>query len=181
VQIARLPGALHNYCLSLRRRQHYSFRLHDWPAATLTSSALGFLSGGGLKSRGGVVSGPSPKGDAGVGLAKSGDGVGKAAAGLFPMPGIMNTVIGAFKSESVGVASVEQIGMSKVVNVGATFFTQVGKKMKIEVGDELEIVVGKSHLVMRKDGSVILNGSKFVFTASGPVEVYGSVIDLNKP
>ena len=49
--------------------------------------------------------------------------------------------------------------------------------MKVEVGEELEIVVGKSHLVMRKDGSVILNGTKFIFTASGPVEVYGSVID----
>jgi type VI secretion system secreted protein VgrG len=128
-----------------------------------------------------VVSGLSPKSDAGVDLAKSGDGVGKAAAGLFPMPGIMNTVIGAFKSESVGVASVEQIGMSKVVNVGATSLESVGKFKKITVGDEFVIEVGASKFIMRKDGTVIILGTNFNFTASGPAQLNGSVVDLNKP
>jgi type VI secretion system secreted protein VgrG len=49
-------------------------------AGTLASSALGFLSAGGLGSRQGVVSGPSPRADAGTALAGSGSGVGDAAS-----------------------------------------------------------------------------------------------------
>jgi type VI secretion system secreted protein VgrG len=148
-------------------------------AATLASSALGFLSGGGLGSREGVVSGPSPKSDAGVDLAKSGDGVGKAAAGLFPMPGIMNTVIGAFKSESVGVASVEQIGVSKVVNVGATSLESVGKFKKIAVGEEFVIEVGDSKLIMKSNGEILILGKKFNFVATDHFQMRGKPIDLN--
>jgi len=82
-------------------------------AGTLASSALGFLGAGGLGSRQGVVSGPSPRADAGTALAGSGTGVGDAASSLFPLPGIMNTIVGSFKSDTVGVARVEQIGVSK--------------------------------------------------------------------
>ena len=55
----------------------------------------------------------------------------------------MNTIIGMFKSESVGMASVEQIGMSKVTNVGATFMTSVGKEQHTTVGEIQKINVGK--------------------------------------
>ncbi len=150
-------------------------------AGTIGSSALGFLGGGGLKSREGVVDGPSPRADAGVDLAKSGDGVGKAAAGLFPMSGIMNTVVGKFKSDTIGIARTEQIGVAKVTNVGATQMVNVGKFKKTTVGEEFVIEVGKSKFIMRKDGTVIILGTNFNFTASGPVQINGSVVDLNKP
>jgi len=43
------------------------------------------------------------------------------------------------------------------------------------------IEVGKSRLIMRKNGEVVINGTKFNFTASGAVQINGKVVDLNKP
>jgi len=150
-------------------------------AGTLASSALGFLGAGGLGSRQGVVSGPSPRADAGTALAGSGTGVGDAASSLFPLPGIMNTIVGSFKSDTVGVARVEQIGVSKVTNVGQTSLEKVGKFKKLIVGDEFVIECGASKFIMRKDGTVIILGTHFNFTASGPTQINGVVVDLNKP
>ncbi|MCH4547027.1 type VI secretion system tip protein VgrG [Rhizobium changzhiense] len=164
-------------------------------ATTLASSALGFLGVGGLAARQGVVAGSSPRTDAGTALAGSGTGVGEAASSLFPLPGIMNTIVGSFKSDTIGVARAEQIGVSKVTNVGQTsmenvgkaknttvgeeYVIQVGDRMLVTVGREFKIVVGKSTLVMDKDGNVTILGTNFNFTASGPVTINGKVIDLN--
>ncbi|MND29635.1 hypothetical protein D3C80_201480 [compost metagenome] len=112
-------------------------------ATTLASSALGFLGAGGLSSREGVVSGPSPRADAGTALAGSGTGVGSDASGLFPLPGIMNTIVSTFKSDSVGVARAEQIGVSKVTNVGQTYLTNVGKEQRTKVGQKIDVEVGE--------------------------------------
>jgi type VI secretion system secreted protein VgrG len=130
-------------------------------ATTLASSALGFLGAGGLMSREGVVAGASPRADAGTALAGSGTGVGEAAAGLFPLPGIMNTIVSAFKSDSVGVAHAEQIGVSKVTNVGMTSLESVGKFKKVIVGEEYVIECGASKFIMRRDGTVIILGTQF--------------------
>ncbi|MVA56879.1 type VI secretion system tip protein TssI/VgrG [Agrobacterium vitis] len=164
-------------------------------ATTLASSALGFLGAGGLMAREGVVAGSSPRADAGTALAGSGTGVGTDASSLFPMSGIMNTIVSSFKSDSIGVARAEQIGVSKVTNVGQTsmenvgkaknstvgeeYVIQVGDRMLVNVGREFKIVVGKSVLVMDKEGNVTLLGTNFNFTASGPVTINGKVIDLN--
>lgn len=112
-------------------------------AGTLASSALGFLGAGGLGSRQGVVSGPNPRADAGTALAGSGTGVGEDASGLFPLPGIMNTIVGSFQSTTVGVAKAEQIGMSKVTNIGQTEIRQVGKEQHLSVGEKISVDVGK--------------------------------------
>jgi type VI secretion system secreted protein VgrG len=120
-------------------------------ALTLASSALGFLGGGGLSARQGVVSGPSPRADAGTALAASGTGMGDDASGLFPMSGIMNTVVGNFKSDSIGMARVEQIGMSKVTNVGQTQMIQVGKEQHTSVGEKIEVNVGKLYNLVSQE------------------------------
>ncbi|MDO5612450.1 MAG: hypothetical protein Q4G14_04295, partial [Paracoccus sp. (in: a-proteobacteria)] len=57
----------------------------------------------------------------------------------------------------------------------------VGKYKKIAVGEEFVIECGASKFIMRNDGSVIILGTNFNFTASGPVQINGSVVDLNKP
>ncbi|TWB09247.1 type VI secretion system secreted protein VgrG [Rhizobium sp. ERR 1071] len=150
-------------------------------AGTIASSALGFLGLGGLGSREGVVSGPNPRADAGTNLSGSGSGLGEAASGLFPLPGIMNTVVGSFKSDTIGIARAEQIGMSKVTHVGQTSLEKVGKFKKVIVGDEFVIECGASKFIMRQDGTVIILGTHFNFTASGPTQINGKVVDLNKP
>ncbi len=148
-------------------------------ATTLASSALGFLGSGGLTSREGVVAGASPRADAGTALAGSGSGVGSDASGLFPLPGIMNTIVSTFKSDSVGVARAEQIGVSKVTNVGQTSLESVGKFKKIAVGEEFVIECGDSKFIMKANGEVIILGKTFNFVATDHFQLRGKPIDLN--
>ncbi len=156
-------------------------------AGGLGTMALGFLSGGALGSRNGVVAGPSPRMDAGAALSGSGGGVGGAVAGLFGMSGVMNTIVGAFKSDTVGVASAEQVGVAKVINVGTTFKTNVGqaysltagqssevsvgqtmtidvgKTLDIRVGERFSVTVGQARIEMDKAGIVSIEGANTVF------------------
>ncbi|MES4993784.1 type VI secretion system tip protein VgrG, partial [Agrobacterium radiobacter] len=143
-------------------------------ATTLASSALGFLGAGGLSAREGVVSGPSPRADAGTALAGSGSGVGSDASGLFPLPGIMNTIVSTFKSDSVGVARAEQIGVSKVTNVGQTYITSVGKEQRTTVGKTIRIEVGElfdlwthDKFLGRSETWYVNANKKIVLTAPG--------------
>ncbi|MEP7455229.1 type VI secretion system tip protein TssI/VgrG [Phyllobacterium sp. SB3] len=117
-------------------------------AMSLGQSALGFLSATGLGSRDGVVSGPSPRSDQGTALAASGDGMGQATGALFQLPGIMNTIVGNFKSDTIGVARAEQIGVSKVTNIGSTHFTQIGKEQNTKVGETIKVEVGKLYNIV---------------------------------
>ena len=164
-------------------------------AASIGGSALGFLSGGGLGSRQGVVAGSPPGDDAGEALAKSGDGVGQDVGSILPMGGVMNTVVSLFQSNSVGVAGVEQLGLAKVTNVGLahvvnvgqaqqvtigkTAKTEVGKTFDVIVGEKFTITCGKSQFTMDKDGMVTITGIKFAFTATGPVSIKGYPVDTN--
>jgi type VI secretion system secreted protein VgrG len=147
--------------------------------STIASSALGFLGAGGMGGREGVVAGPSPRADAGTALASAGTGVGEDASGLFPLPGIMNTIVGSFQSTSVGVAKVEQVGISKVTNVGQTSIESVGKYKKIAVGEEFVIECGDSKFIMKSNGEVIILGKKFNFVATDHFQLRGRPIDLN--
>lgn len=79
--------------------------------------------------------------------------------------------VGAGMNTTVALAQGEEVGLSKNVIVGKKFF--------IKAGDELEIVVGKSSLVMKSDGTILINGSQFDFSASGPVQINGKDVDIN--
>jgi len=143
-------------------------------ATTLASSALGFLGAGGLSAREGVVAGSSPRADQGTALAASGTGVGEDASGLFPLPGIMNTIVSSFKSDSVGIARTEQIGVSKVTNVGQTHFTKVGKEQSTKVGKTIRMEVGElfdlwthKQFLGRSETWLINANNKIVLTAPG--------------
>jgi len=81
------------------------------------------------------------------------------------------TTVGGAMNTTVGLMQAEQVGLNKSV--------MVGNKFSITAGDELEITVGKSSLVMKSDGTVLINGTKFDFTASGPVQINGDPVDLN--
>ncbi|WP_372574334.1 type VI secretion system Vgr family protein [Ruegeria jejuensis] len=148
-------------------------------AGTLASSALGFLGAGGLASRSGLVGGDSNRPDAGRALGDAGSGVGNAAAGLFPMPGVMNTIVGSFKSDTIGIARAEQIGTSKVTNVGSTSLESVGKYKKIAVGEEFVIECGDSKFIMKSNGEVLILGKTFNFVATDHFQMRGKPIDMN--
>ncbi len=81
------------------------------------------------------------------------------------------TSVGGAMNTSVGLMQSEQVGQSKSTTVGASY--------SIDVTDELTITVGKSSLVMKADGTVLINGTRFDFTASGPVAINGKDVDIN--
>ena len=142
--------------------------------AGLVAQAAQIAGGGaGLGAREGVVSGPSPRADAGTALAGSGTGVGEDVSGLFP-PGIMNTVVGAFKSDTVGIIRAEQIGVSKITNVGQTSLESVGKFKKIAVGEEFVIECGDFKFIMKSNGEVIILGKSFNFVATDHFQMRGN-------
>ncbi|EJN05781.1 type VI secretion system tip protein TssI/VgrG [Phyllobacterium sp. YR531] len=142
-------------------------------AMSLGQSALGFLSASGLGAREGVVSGPSPRSDQGTALAASGDGMGKATGSLFQLPGIMNTIVSNFKSDTIGVARAEQIGVSKVTNVGKTSLEKVGQIKKIQVGGRFEIEV-KDVIFSTTEKHTMIASDKIILAAPG------GVIEINK-
>lgn len=167
-------------------------------ANSISSVKLGFFNSDGISNRAALVKDESPRPDGGAAIAASAEKMGDAVGpSLDDVEGVMHVVVASHKSESVGVSSVEQVGKARVVHVGGADFahvaktkqttigehsvTEVGKTKKITVGDELVIEVGSARLQMKKDGTIILQGMKFNFTASGPVQINGAVVDLNKP
>lgn len=87
--------------------------------------------------------------------------------------------VGGAMNTAVGLASFEQVGLMKQVNVGRT--------LKLEAGDSIELVCGASVLVLKKDGTVTLNGKdisvdgtgKIAMKADGDVVVKGSKVGIN--
>jgi len=114
-----------------------------------------------------------------------------------------SVTIGANKTETITLAKAETIGLGKALTIGAGYQVSVGAAMNTSVGlsqseqvgihksvvvgnrfnicagDELSITVGKSTLVMKSDGTVLINGSNFDFSATGPVQINGKDVDLN--
>ncbi len=135
-----------------------------------------------LLSLGGIAKFAAAGGNAAIaGAAQAGAGaaLGQLLGSVMPVSGISNTIIEKAKSETVGLASTEQVGLFKNTVVGMVQTTYVGKKKIIDVGEELVIQVGKSKLVMKKDGTIRLLGDNLNISMSGPVQINGSVIDLN--
>lgn len=52
-------------------------------------------------------------------------------------------------------------------------------KTNFQAENEFTITCGASSLVMKKSGEIEITGTKFAFTSSGPVDVKGSLINLN--
>lgn len=101
--------------------------------------------------------------------------------------GFYQVSIGGVMNESVAGAKTEEVGMAKAVVVGADMREStvgsrdldIGGKLQITAGDCIEINCGKSILRMESDGSVLLNGSRIGFEASGILKATAEDIQLN--
>jgi len=111
--------------------------------------------------------------------------------------------VGRFKTETIGMAYMQNVGLGRMENVGAGYnlnvgavmatvvglsqFEQigqnksvkVGKSFKLEAGETIELVVGNSVLVMKKDGSVTVNGKDIDIVGSKHIQLDSKRIDLN--
>ena len=79
--------------------------------------------------------------------------------------------VGAAMNTTVGLSQSEQVGITKSVIVGDSYDTKVGTDYVLEAGDSITLKVGQSVLVMKKDGTVTLNGKDIGIKASGDVQL----------
>jgi len=77
--------------------------------------------------------------------------------------GLMATVVGAQRTDATAL------------NHGVT----VGQSFTLSAGDAIELRCGASVLRMDSSGKVTIQGTEFLFDASGPVQINGKDIDLN--
>lgn len=111
--------------------------------------------------------------------------------------------VGKFKTETIGMAAMQNVGLGKMVNVGAAYNLNVGslmatvvgaqrsdatalnhgvtvgKSFTLSAGEVIELRCGASVLRMDSSGKVTIQGTEFLFEASGPVQISGNDIDLN--
>nr|VVN33235.1 Actin cross-linking toxin VgrG1 [Pseudomonas fluorescens] len=114
-----------------------------------------------------------------------------------------SVTIGANKTETITLAKAETIGLAKALTIGAGYQTSVGaamntsvglsqseqvglhksvmvsRRFNITAGEEFTVTVGKSTLVMKSDGTVLINGRTFDFSATGAVQINGKDVDIN--
>jgi type VI secretion system secreted protein VgrG len=81
------------------------------------------------------------------------------------------TTVGAAMNTTVALGSFEEVGLTKQVIVGKT--------LRIEAGDSIELVVGKSVLIMKKDGTINLNGVDIDVTGDTHIQLGSKRIDIN--
>lgn len=112
--------------------------------------------------------------------------------------GSQSVTVGKSKTETIAMASNEMVGVAKALEVGTAYSIvagtnmsatvggnssatiaknsseDVGKKKTVTVADEISIVCGSSKLVMKKDGSILLEGKDIVIKGSGKITVKAS-------
>ena len=72
---------------------------------------------------------------------------------------------------AVGLGQFEEVGVDKSVVVCTAF--------SLTAGDSITFTVGKSVLVMKKDGTITLNGKTIDVVGSDHIQLDGKRIDLN--
>jgi len=95
--------------------------------------------------------------------------------------------IGKDVTVAISGSSSLQVGSNVTESIGSNQSVQVSKTYSISAGDELAITVGAATLLMKKDGTITLNGKDLVLKASGQigiqaasaVAVKGGTINLN--
>ena len=111
--------------------------------------------------------------------------------------------VGSFKTETIGLAYLQNVGLAKMVNIGAAYnlnvgaamitnvvltrqdtvgqsqSVNVGKHYKLKAGESITLEVGKSILVMKKDGTITLNGKEIDVVGSQHIGLESKRIDLN--
>lgn len=101
----------------------------------------------------------------------------------------LREAVGANHALTVGGSLTQQVGQGVSMTVGPNPPPEGSEEtppedvpagvMKMDVKERLEITVGSAKLVIDKSGKVELSGVEFDFSASGPVQINGSMIDLN--
>ena len=77
--------------------------------------------------------------------------------------------IGATLSETIGSDHSENVTGNRSASVGESDALKVGTTIVIEAGDEIAIKTGKASILMRNDGTIVIEGKDITFKASGKI------------
>ncbi|WP_295436990.1 type VI secretion system Vgr family protein [uncultured Thiodictyon sp.] len=103
--------------------------------------------------------------------------------------------VGGNKTETISIASAETVGAVKALSVGAAYqisvgaamnttvglasFEQVGVNKHILAGSKIVFECGGGKITIASSGKITIEGTEIAIKASGPVDIDGSVVDLN--
>jgi type VI secretion system secreted protein VgrG len=82
--------------------------------------------------------------------------------------------VGANQDLNVGANLSETVGGDHAVSVGKDEKITVGEKLSIVAGDEVTIATGKAKIVMKKDGTINIEGKDITLKGSGKITVKAS-------
>jgi type VI secretion system secreted protein VgrG len=82
--------------------------------------------------------------------------------------------IGGGQTTSVGADRAATISGSDATDIGADGAMKVGGKYVLDVADEITLKCGSSMIVMKKDGTIVIDGKDISVTGSGKINVKAS-------
>jgi type VI secretion system secreted protein VgrG len=80
-------------------------------------------------------------------------------------------VVGMNRTTDIGKNDNTSIGNNRGVDIGDNDTLDVGKTLTINVGDQITLKTGKAVLVMKKDGSISINGKDISVDGSGKINI----------
>jgi type VI secretion system secreted protein VgrG len=87
--------------------------------------------------------------------------------------------IGGGRTESVSKDESITVGGSRAVSVSKDDTLTVGKNLSITAADSIVLTVGMSSLIMKKDGTITIQGKNITGKASGPMILKGATVLVN--
>jgi type VI secretion system secreted protein VgrG len=87
--------------------------------------------------------------------------------------------VGGFQAEQIGLYKNIIVGGNWSNTVKASYGLDVSKDIVIDAGSSITLRVGKSVLVMKKDGTVTLNGKNIDVVGDKHIGMESKRIDLN--
>ena len=106
-----------------------------------------------------------------------------AALGLPPAldPGAGNYALTVEKNkmEAVGLMSVSTVGTNSTEFIGNNHKQAAGNDITITAGNQITLACGKSTILMKKDGTIMINGKHIDQTAEKLIKLNADKVDIN--
>ncbi|MBZ9810872.1 MULTISPECIES: type VI secretion system tip protein TssI/VgrG [unclassified Mesorhizobium] len=96
------------------------------------------------------------------------------SAQTFSVGAARSATIAADDSTTVGGAHSLGIAKHSSINVGENSSVKVGKKLVIDAGDEILIQTGSAKIMMKKDGTIAIEGKDISIKGSGKISIKAS-------
>lgn len=80
-------------------------------------------------------------------------------------------LVGMNRTTDIGKNDSTSIGNNRGVDIGDNDTLDVGKELTINVGDQITLKTGKAVLVMKKDGTISINGKDISIDGSGKIDI----------